>query len=94
VIEEQITELRREVSMIGLMTMTGQALTRLRALREAMDLVSGADADWCVTEHGDGVELEVVHPRKYAERLLYRRIKRVVFMSATLTRKDIGELIA
>jgi hypothetical protein len=94
VIEEQITELRREVSMIGLMTMTGQALTRLRALREAMDLVSGADQDWCVTEHGDGVELEVVHPRKYAERLLYRGIERVVLMSATLTRKDIGELIA
>lgn len=97
IVVETMKELRREVSRVGLIGSTADALTRLRALREGLERVGGIDDDWIVTreagkERKRVVSFEAVRPARYAEELLWRRAERVVLMGATLTMRDAQEL--
>lgn len=95
-IAEMMTDLRREVSRVGLIGSTADALTRLRALREGLERVSSIDSDWIVTRHSERVRhsvvFEAVKPVRHCEELLYRGAQRVVLMSATFTVHDAQEL--
>ena len=91
-LDEYNREIRRDPEVIDSALIS--ELKKLRLLSATFDMLTDLQGDWVIglANRGSVTTFDPVWPAAYCEQLLYRRIPRIVLMSATLDRKTMSLL--
>lgn len=68
---------------------TVSEINQLKGVRQRLGTVANITPEWVVERKGNNVEFDCIWPAQYAEEKLFRGVKKVVILSATLVPKTV-----